>query len=47
MLMDAKGIIRYTENILRSDYQIELTEADAKQLHRAISEGLTQLNSAV
>lgn len=37
MLMDAKGIIRYTENILRSDYQIELTEADAKQLHRALS----------
>lgn len=37
MLMDAKGIIRHTENVLRSDYQIEINEADSKQLHRALS----------
>lgn len=37
MLMDAKGIIRRTEDILRSDYQIELKHADARQLHRALS----------
>ena len=30
--MDAKGIIRRTEDILRSDYQININEADAKQL---------------
>lgn len=36
MLMDAKGIIRRTEDILRNDYQTELAEADAKQLHRAL-----------
>ena len=38
MLMDAKGIIRRTEDILRSDYQININEADAKQLHRALSD---------
>ena len=37
MLMDAKGIIRRAEDILRGDYQVELTEANSKQLHRAIS----------
>lgn len=37
MLMNAKGIIRRTEDILRSDYQAELNEADAVQLHRALS----------
>ncbi len=37
MLMDAKGIIRRAEDVLRGDYQVELNEADAKQLHRAIS----------
>lgn len=37
MLMNAKGIIRRTEDILRSDYQVELDEADAVQLHRALS----------
>lgn len=36
MLMDAKGIIRRMEDILRNDYQIELADADAKQLHRAL-----------
>ncbi|MBO4879196.1 MAG: glycogen/starch/alpha-glucan family phosphorylase, partial [Clostridia bacterium] len=37
MLMDAKGIIRRAEDILRGDYQVELGEANSKQLHRAIS----------
>ena len=37
MLMDAKGIIRRTEDILRTEYQISIKEADAKQLHRALS----------
>lgn len=36
MLMDAKGIIRRMEDILRNDYQIELADADVKQLHRAL-----------
>ncbi len=40
MLMDAKGIIRRTEDILRSDYQININEADAKQLHRALSDAV-------
>ncbi|MBR0155923.1 MAG: glycogen/starch/alpha-glucan phosphorylase [Clostridia bacterium] len=35
--MDAKGIIRRAEDILRGDYQVELGEANSKQLHRAIS----------
>lgn len=38
--MDAKGIIRRTEDILRSDYQININEADAKQLHRALSDAV-------
>ena len=38
MLMDAKGIIRRTEDILRNDYQIDLPEANAQQLHRALSD---------
>ena len=37
MLMDAKGIIRRTEDVLRGDYQVELQEASAQQLHKAIS----------
>ena len=37
MLMDAKGILRSTEDVLRGDYQVELQEASAQQLHRAIS----------
>ena len=40
MLMDAKGIIRRTEDILRNDYQIELNEANSKQLHRALSDAV-------
>lgn len=40
MLMDAKGIIRRTEDILRNDYQIELNEANPKQLHRALSDAV-------
>ena len=40
MLMDAKGIIRRAEDILRGDYQVELGEANSKQLHRAISEAV-------
>lgn len=38
MLMDAKGIIRRTEDILRNDYQIELPQANAQQLHKALSD---------
>lgn len=37
MLMDAKGILRSAEDVLRGDYQVELQEASAQQLHRAIS----------
>lgn len=37
MLMDAKGIIRRAEDVLRGDYQVELQEASAQQLHKAIS----------
>ena len=40
MLMDAKGIIRRTEDILRNDYQIGLNEANSKQLHRALSDAV-------
>lgn len=40
MLMDAKGIIRRTEDILRNNYQIELNEANSKQLHRALSDAV-------
>lgn len=40
MLMDAKGIIRRTEDILRNDYQIEINEANAKQLHKALSDSV-------
>ncbi len=36
--MDAKGIIRRTEDILRNDYQIELPQANAQQLHKALSD---------
>ncbi len=38
MFMDAKGIIRRTEDILRNDYQVELAEANVQQLHRALSD---------
>ena len=37
MLMDAKGIIRRAEDMLRGDYQVDISEASATQLHRAIS----------
>ena len=37
MLMDSKAILRRMEDELNSEYQIELTEATAQQLHRALS----------
>lgn len=37
MLMDARGILRRAEEELRSEYLVELSEATAPQLHRALS----------
>jgi len=37
MLMDAKDILRRAEDELRSNYLVELNEATAVQLHRALS----------
>ena len=40
MLMDAKGSIRRTEDIHRRDYQININEADAKPLRRALADAV-------
>ncbi len=40
MMMDARAILRRAEDELRGDYQIELSEASAVQLHRALSDAV-------